>query len=725
MKKTTIKFLSVLLSLIMVFSLFATETAAAASSKADAEIKSAIKLGLVPKKLQKNYNSSITYGEFCSIIDSFISRTYPKKLSKWKKTSKKYRNSKTKMSRMEGVLVFFYAAMDCDLDDKGSRYQVPLYTVMNKKLNFYEGVTFRYPLLPDYQKKYYNNDFTILDNAVFFAETRSYKSAKAFFDYDKTYRLNLEKKFTRGDAIRAVQRLYETAVFFRYEPSCGLKCTVSKKAIKQGNAMPEATWQKLPDWKGYTVPIRLESMDYNTGMYYEKEEIDTLAKLGFNFVRVPLDFSFIFKGEITKMANPEFLETMDRLVEYCAANNVHVCFDLHNLPGFTTPAEPKKDDLFVNQKRQRLFVEFWSFMAKRYQNVPSNLLSFNLLNEPHSLNDTFPTDQEYSNLMLRAIDAIRKESPDRLIFTDYIGLTWGYIAEGLANAKVVHSVHCYFAQSGLIQWPEYAINGFISNQNGTLKLRGNFPAGTKITVTIPSIQLDSTLTMTGDKKEFGSIRLGYEKVGQNGCTAIYEKGGGGEWREYNPAREWTVTLKESCREIEISQENGVWYNIAGLYVSTGTYETGVTADHFAVTSEAVPTLSFQSDGRITADKPECVIERSKEWIKEQFKRYTDYAQRTGNLIMVQEFGFSTDNTYQATLHVSEDFLSVLDELKIPWCSWCGELGPVMDIRQYEWNEKSPLAFSYVKVKWDGATYRKISKHWYVADEFMNVFKKYM
>lgn len=147
--------------------------------------------------------------------------------------------------------------------------------------------------------------------------------------------------------------------------------------------MPVVSWQQLPDWKGYTIPMGLWLSHYGNSMAYEKENVEVLGDLGFNFVRVPLDSRTIFKGSDMSMVNPAYLETMDDLVEYCAEAGIHVCFDLHDMPGFYTGGDDSKITLWDDEETQELFVAFWRFLAEYYKDVPSNLLSFNLLNEPH------------------------------------------------------------------------------------------------------------------------------------------------------------------------------------------------------------------------------------------------------------------------------------------------------------------------------------------------------
>ena len=194
----------------------------------DTEILKAIDLGFVPESLQGDYDSQISYAEFCSILDNFVSVMFPDALPDWKDTSGNYRDANDLMSRMEGALVLLYSAECCGIDAIGYEYNIPLEDLIADNVDFYEGVTWNYPLLPDISKPYHNETLAnsenyswrcgldYADNAKRFVEYMSYGSGKTYFDYDERYSLNLGGVFTRGDAIRAVERLYENARFVPY-----------------------------------------------------------------------------------------------------------------------------------------------------------------------------------------------------------------------------------------------------------------------------------------------------------------------------------------------------------------------------------------------------------------------------------------------------------------------------------------------------------------------------
>ena len=697
----------------------------------DTEILKAIDLGFVPESLQGDYDSQISYAEFCNILDNFVSVMFPDALPDWKDTSGNYRDANDLMSRMEGALVLLYSAECCGIDAIGYEYNIPLEDLIADNVDFYEGITWNYPLLPDISKPYHNETLAnsenyswrcgldYADNAKRFVEYMSYGSGKTYFDYDERYSLNLGGVFTRGDAIRAVERLYENARFVPYVSVEQLSCTVSDSTIALGANMPEVSWQQLPDWRGYTVGPGNWNAGHGAGMLYEKEGVEVLSALGFNFVRAPLDSRMIFNGSDMTMVNPAYLETMDDLIDYCAEEGIHVCFDLHDMPGFYTGGDDSQITLWDDPETQKIFVEFWRFMAEYYKDVPANLLSFNLLNEPHSM-DGGPSDAVYSEIMLKAIDAIREITPERLIFADMLGVVQGVPVQGLSNAQIVQTVHPYFLKDGTTQWPANVINGFVHRNNGVLTLNGQFPAGTVVEASIGAVHGDTMFHIKADGQSISQLHIGTESVGENGCTYIGEQGTGGEFRNYEDVV-LSAELTNACSQIQLIQEDGWWYNVDKLIVNTDSYSVVIMANQSVVTDETAPIITIDEFGNVSAKKPETVCVQSRQWLEDVFESYRKFTEETGTLVMVQEFGFNETIDYQATLAAADDFLSILDAYNIPWCSWTSNFGPVLDNRDHQW---SNTFWNWSLVR-EGANYKMASDNWMIDTGLMEVYQKYM
>lgn len=494
--------------------------------------------------------------------------------------------------------------------------------------------------------------------------------------------------------------------------------TISEEALALAEKMPAASSKQLPDWRGYTLTDRYWTKDYDVPEY-EEEEIGVLAELGFNFVRAPLHLESVFEDGDPNTINTDFLRSMDRLLEYCAQEKIHVCFDLHDMPGFQTNADDSPNILFTDAETQELFVAFWRFLAGWYQKVPSSLLSFNLLNEPHPAEGEELTDEVYSALMLRAVDAVRESSPDRLIFVDMLDIPMGIPVRGLADADIVQTVHAYFLEDDTEHWPVYAIDGFVDQDSGILTLKGQFPAGTQISFTFDSVHLQSRFELAADDKTLADLELGGDAVGEDGCVEIGEENTEGEWRRYDNAV-LSATLPQDCTKIELHQDGGWWYMLRNIAVSTDKYEQRIGCGEEGLSGKA-PVLVFDEAGNITEENDGVLGGRSKEWLENRFSAYQSFTEETGTLVMVQEFGFNRTLAHDVVLSSAEDFLSVLDKYDIPWCSWNGDFGPLIDTRDNE----ATMQRTGIPVLHEDAEYETVSEYWFLDRELMKVFQAHI
>ncbi len=98
---------------------------------------------------------------------------------------------------------------------------------------------------------------------------------------------------------------------------------------------------------------------------------------------------------------------------------------------------PEKLKLWTDEEAQVQFDFQWSMFAIRYRGIPSNALSFNLVNEP----DTVST-RLYAKVVRRVVGAIRQEDPDRLVIAD--GVLWGHVpVRELADLGIAQSTRGY------------------------------------------------------------------------------------------------------------------------------------------------------------------------------------------------------------------------------------------------------------------------------------------
>ncbi len=98
-----------------------------------------------------------------------------------------------------------------------------------------------------------------------------------------------------------------------------------------------------------------------------------------------------------------FFQRVDWAIQQALLNNLSVLLDIHHYEDLM-----KRPDAHAER-----FVALWQQIAKRYQKLPERV-AFEPLNEPCDQ----LTSERWNPLLARAIEVIRKDNPNRLIFVD-------------------------------------------------------------------------------------------------------------------------------------------------------------------------------------------------------------------------------------------------------------------------------------------------------------------
>lgn len=492
---------------------------------------------------------------------------------------------------------------------------------------------------------------------------------------------------------------------------------LAENTVSLANALPAAAWNDLPVWNGVTLPNmqQYDWLAYEQPQEFSREDVENIAALGFNFIRVPLDARLYFDMDDPAQVRLDRLLNLDDLISWCAKFGIHLCPDMHFGFGFTTDEDDTNDTIWENEEEQRIFIAFWDLLANRYQDVPSNLLSFNLINEPRGN----VTEEQYADLMRKAISAIREYSPERLIFVDMLETARKPIYS-LAEDKVAQSFHFYeppLFTGGGAAWPMYNCGGFIRAENDvcSFNLAGDLSAGTEIQFSINSMHLNGRLIVEADGEKIYERDFGKDEVGQNGCLAVYEEGTMGEYRDYDLS--CTAVLEKDASRVEIYTEGDCrWFGLGSLQVSIGeeTYAFG-PLDNAALLPEGKtmddssnPDIVFHEDGSVTDDGDLFFNIVDKEYISSRFAEYKAFTEETGVEVMMQEFGVWYEADYADTLAWFEDLLSAANENDLNWCGWdYFGVYSFYAVNDYEMRQ--------------GATYEPFSNG-HIATELYDVFK---
>ena len=194
------------------------------------------------------------------------------------------------------------------------------------------------------------------------------------------------------------------------------------------------TAHKLPRWRGFNL---LEKFNADNSRPFLESDFEWMKAWGFDFGRLPMDYRCWTAADNPYQLHEKTLKEIDQAVEFGQRHGVHVSLNLHRAPGYTVARPPEKLDLWTDEEAQKQFDFQWSAFAKRYKGIPSQALSFNLVNEPANV-----AAEAYAKVVRRVVAAIRREDPARLIISD--GLQWGRVPVfEIADLGVAQSTRGY------------------------------------------------------------------------------------------------------------------------------------------------------------------------------------------------------------------------------------------------------------------------------------------
>jgi len=194
-----------------------------------------------------------------------------------------------------------------------------------------------------------------------------------------------------------------------------------------------------------------------------KQDIDFLAKSGFNSVRLPMHYNLYtlpiekepVKGQNTWLEDG--FKMTDDLLKWCRDNKIYLILDLHAAPGGQgndaniSDNDKSKPSLWDNEENQRKTIALWKKLAERYKDEPW-IGGYDLINEPN-INFTGKNPNgtdEMSNaplwkLQKEITEAIRKVDKKHIIFLE--GNGWGNNYNGLIpiwDNNMAFSFHKYW-----------------------------------------------------------------------------------------------------------------------------------------------------------------------------------------------------------------------------------------------------------------------------------------
>jgi endoglucanase len=204
---------------------------------------------------------------------------------------------------------------------------------------------------------------------------------------------------------------------------------------------------------------------FNTWLanHVTKKDIDSLAKWGFNSVRLPMHYNLFtlpIEDESVIGQNTwldKGFTIVDNLLDWCEANSMYLILDLHGAPGGqgTNAAISDYDDtkpsLWQSQENKNKTVALWRKLAERYKDEPW-IGGYDLINE---VNGNHVTSPQLKQFYIEITNAIREVDTNHILFIE--GHDWANNFTGLTpvwDDNMVYSFHKYWSKNdnGSIQW---------------------------------------------------------------------------------------------------------------------------------------------------------------------------------------------------------------------------------------------------------------------------------
>jgi aryl-phospho-beta-D-glucosidase BglC (GH1 family) len=439
-----------------------------------------------------------------------------------------------------------------------------------------------------------------------------------------------------------------------------------------------ASPEKLPRWRGFNLQNKF---DVHANQPFEEADFRMIHDLGFNFVRLPMDYRiWIVGGDWTKI-DGNALKDIDQAVAWGEKYHVHICLNFHRAPGYTVAQPPEARSLWTDEEAQRVCALHWATFARRYKGIPNERLSFDLFNEPANIDP-----QIYAKVVGRMAEAIHKEDPNRLIIAD--GLSWGtkpcaelvplHVAQatrGYAPMELTHYQASWIAGSDGWPVPTWPMGPFIptflygpgrADLHSPLTLTGAFPVGTRIDLKVKTVSDRARLVVRADDAVVLDKAFISGPESKEGEKVVYVK----EYNVYQNVlnQSESIVLSRAASRITISNGEGDWLTLDSVALQPA----GTGATYVLPTSSdwGQKQVSLVFDPSRPGSSPWSggeVIDREWLWQHDIVPWQGIEAQGVG--VMVGEWGAFDKTPHDVVMRWMEDNLANFKKANWGWALW--------------------------------------------------------
>jgi len=455
---------------------------------------------------------------------------------------------------------------------------------------------------------------------------------------------------------------------------------VTAAVAQQPDARPwmPATAQKLPRWRGFNLTDKFYL--HKGPSAFQEEDFRMISKLGFNFVRLPMDYRFWIKNGDWEQFDESALKDIDQAVEWGRQYGIHVCLNFHRAPGYTVAKPAESRVLWTDTNAQRVCAMHWARFARHYKGIPNERLSFDLFNEPGQVDP-----QVYYAVCKKMVDAIRAEDPDRLIIAD--GLKWGNTAvpelrplniaeatRGYWPMELTHFKANWVNTENVIPpiWPRPITCGFIpgpakqkAGDGGPITIDGTFAGGEEMRLHVMNVSSQANLQVEADGQPIWHHLFQCGPGEGEWKQAVFEP----KWKVYQNVydRDYVVPIPARAHELRISVTQGDWLKLNELTIRPG--ESGTSEDILPLSGEVTadaPPVRYHP-GAVSPFTTATMEDRAYLW-RERIEPWKQL-EASGVGVIVGEWGAYNKAPHDVILRWMEDCLTNWKEADWGWALW--------------------------------------------------------
>lgn len=446
-----------------------------------------------------------------------------------------------------------------------------------------------------------------------------------------------------------------------------------------------SAWRPSVRWRGFNLQGMF--MKGNSPGRFVEEDFQLISEWGFNFVRLPLDYRYWTDSSDWEKIVESELAPIDEVIAWARKYGLHVQLAFHRAPGYTIAKPGEKRNLFRDEEAQHACARHWAYFAKRYRDVPNDVLSFNLVNEP-----TVAAD-EYAPVAERLLQSIWQEDPHRFVISDGVPVgrnpvrqlfPWrGLVGQSLRGYLPMGLSHYLAPWAGSPAarpcWPTSGALTPLRGPGAGLSHRPltvvDAPAG-DWEIQLGTVSGPTVLEVRADGVEVLQQRL----------TPISESS---HWRDVVWHPEWRVSqgryvprllfqLVTPKKALEIRVVAGDWVALEELHVVSRSGQCAFLSTSFEWETPIASPVRFRG----WKASPQFLVDGESddgcEWIRKNVLGSWKAAFESGAFVMVGELGAQRDTPHEVMMAWMEDQLSVYRDVGIGWAVWNfrGACGPL-------------------------------------------------